>query len=127
MHLCAADWVKQDDEVTLNLENDAIERSKSVDSAVLGKYNLWRKENENDNSDFTFRLIHDEIIMARVYISIVTMKNHNDLAGELQNRLKESQHSLRDASSDSDLNPSAAEKIKAMCQVLSKAKDKLYD
>ncbi|KAL8091781.1 hypothetical protein AgCh_034148 [Apium graveolens] len=63
--------------------------------------------------------------MARVYVSIAIMKNHNDLAGELQNRLKERQHSLRDASSDSDLNPSAVEKIKAMCQVLLKAKDKL--
>ncbi|KAL8091859.1 polygalacturonate 4-alpha-galacturonosyltransferase-like [Apium graveolens] len=123
----AADLVKQDDEVTVKLENDAIERSKSVDSAVLGKYNLWRKENENDNSDSTVRLIRDQIIMARVYVSIATMKNQTDLARELQNRLKESQHALRDASSDSDLNPSAAEKIKAMGQVLSKARDKLYD
>ncbi|XP_017247665.1 polygalacturonate 4-alpha-galacturonosyltransferase isoform X2 [Daucus carota subsp. sativus] len=123
----AADLVKQDDEITVKLENDAFERSRSVDSAVLGKYNLWRKENEDGNSDSTVRLIRDQIIMARVYVSIATMKNQTDLARELQNRLKESQHALRDASSDSDLGPSAPERIKSMGQVLSKAKDKLYD
>ena len=101
----AADLVKQDDEITVKLENDAFERSRSVDSAVLGKYNLWRKENEDGNSDSTVRLIRDQIIMARVYVSIATMKNQTDLARELQNRLKESQHALRDASSDSDLGP----------------------
>ncbi|KAL0360642.1 UNVERIFIED_CONTAM: Polygalacturonate 4-alpha-galacturonosyltransferase [Sesamum radiatum] len=52
----AADLVKQDDEVTLKLENAAIEHSKSVDSAVLGKYSIWRKENENENSDSTGKL-----------------------------------------------------------------------
>ncbi|KAL1809331.1 hypothetical protein ACET3Z_026321 [Daucus carota] len=123
----AADLVKQDDAVTVKLENAAIERSKSVDSAVLGKYNIWRRENENENSDSTVRLIRDQIIMARVYLSIATMKNQTDLARELQNRLKESQHTLADANSDSDLSRSAPEKIKAMGQVLSKAKEKLYD
>ena len=45
----AAELVKQDDEVIVKLEDSAIEHSKSVDSAVLGKYNIWRKENENEN------------------------------------------------------------------------------
>ncbi|KAK1364458.1 Hexosyltransferase [Heracleum sosnowskyi] len=123
----AVDLVKQDDAVTVKLEIAAIERSKSVDSAVLGKYNIWRRENENENSDSTVRLIRDQIIMARVYFSIATMKNQTDLARELQNRLKESQHTLGDVTSDSDLSRSAPEKIKAMGQVLSKAKEKLYD
>uniref|UniRef100_A0A0E0IMS3 Protein kinase domain-containing protein n=1 Tax=Oryza nivara TaxID=4536 RepID=A0A0E0IMS3_ORYNI len=35
------------------------------DSAVLGKYSIWRKENENENSDLTVRLMRDQIIMAR--------------------------------------------------------------
>ncbi|KAM7476358.1 hypothetical protein LguiB_023601 [Lonicera macranthoides] len=123
----AADLVKQDDEVTIKLENAAIERSKSVDSAVLGKYSIWRKENENENSDSTVRLIRDQIIMARVYLSIATMKNKLELAQELQNRLKESQRALGEATTDSDLNRSAPEKIKAMGHVLSKAKEQLYD
>lgn len=100
----AADLVKQDDEVTVKLENAAIQRSKSVDSAVLGKYSLWRKEIDSENSDSTVRLIRDQIIMARVFLNIATMKNYTELARELQNQLKESQRALGDATSDSDLN-----------------------
>ncbi|XP_057531664.1 polygalacturonate 4-alpha-galacturonosyltransferase [Amaranthus tricolor] len=123
----AADLVKQDDETILKLENAAIQRSKSVDSAILGKYNIWRRENENENTDNTVRLMRDQIIMARVYIGIAKMKNKLDLFQELQNRLKESQRALGEATADSDLSHSAPEKIKAMGQVLSKAREQLYD
>lgn len=124
----AADLLRQDDEAaTVKLENAAIERSKSVDSAVLGKYSIWRRENENDNTDATVRLMRDQLIFARVYLSIATMKNKLDLHRELQMRIKESQRALGEASSDVDLHQSAPEKIKAMGQVLSKARDQLYD
>ncbi|KAJ8450164.1 hypothetical protein Cgig2_033358 [Carnegiea gigantea] len=123
----AADLTKQDDEAIMKLENGAIQRSKSVDSAVLGKYNIWRKEHENDNTDSTIRLIRDQIIMARVYISLAKMKNKLDLLQELQSQLKETQRALGDVTADADLPKSAQEKIKAMGQVLSKAKEQLYD
>ncbi|KAL5863626.1 hypothetical protein ACOSQ3_001140 [Xanthoceras sorbifolium] len=122
-----AELVQQDDEAIVKLENAAIERSKSVDSAVLGKYSIWRKENENDNSDSTVRLMRDQMIMARVYLSIAKMKNKLDFQQELQARLKESQRALGDAMSDADLHHSAPEKLKAMGQVLSKAREQLYD
>lgn len=96
--------VQQDDESIVKLENAAIERSKSVDSSVLGKYSIWRKENENENSDSTVRLIRDQIIMARVYLSIAKMKNKLDLFQQLQTRLKESQRSVGDATADADLS-----------------------
>ncbi|XP_076934276.1 polygalacturonate 4-alpha-galacturonosyltransferase-like [Bidens hawaiensis] len=123
----AADLLKQDDDVSIKLENAAIERSKSVDSAVLGKYSIWRKETDNENIDTTVRLMRDQMIMARVYISIASMKNKTDMVRELQTRVKESQRALGDATTDNDLNPSAPEKIKAMGQLLSKARDQLYD
>ncbi|KAJ9563472.1 hypothetical protein OSB04_008632 [Centaurea solstitialis] len=123
----AADLMKQDDNVSLMLENAAIERSKSVDSAVLGKYSIWRKETDNENVDSAVRLMRDQIIMARVYVSIANMKNKTNMAHELQNRIKESQRALGDATTDTDLNHSAPEKIKAMGQLLSKARDQLYD
>ncbi|KAG6438027.1 hypothetical protein SASPL_102960 [Salvia splendens] len=123
----AADMLKQDDEVTVKLENAAIERSKSVDSAVLGKYSIWRRDIDSENTDSTIRLIRDQMIMARVYTSLARMKNKTDLVNELQNRLKESQRSLGDANTDSDLHHSASEKIKLMGQVLSKAKEELYN
>lgn len=100
----AADLVKKDDDVIIKLENAAIERSKSVDSAVLGKYSIWRKENDNENIDTTIRLVRDQMIMARVYVSIAAMKNKTQLARELQSQLKESQRALGDATTDADLN-----------------------
>ncbi|KAM7508722.1 hypothetical protein LguiA_019175 [Lonicera macranthoides] len=122
-----ADLVKRDQEVTVKLENAAVKHSKSVDSAVLGKYGIWKKENENQNPDSTVHLIRDQMIMARVYSSIATMKNKTDLVQELENQLKESQRALGEATADSDLDDSAPEKIKSMGVVLSKAKEKLYD
>ncbi|XP_057435522.1 polygalacturonate 4-alpha-galacturonosyltransferase-like [Lotus japonicus] len=123
----AAELVKQDDEVVVKLEDSAIQRSKSVDSAILGKYNIWRKENENENPDATVRLMRDQIIMARVYLGLAKMKNKLQLYQELQSQIKESQRALGDATSDADLHHSEHEKIKAMGQVLSKAKEQLYD
>ncbi|VFQ75711.1 unnamed protein product [Cuscuta campestris] len=123
----AADLLKQDDEVNIKLENAAIERTKSVDSAVLGKYSIWRRENDNENTDSTVRLMRDQLIMSRVYLSIAGMKKRADLAAELQQRIKESQRALGEASSDSDLPRSAHEKLKAMGQILSKSREQLYD
>lgn len=123
----AADLLKHDDEVNIKLENAAIERTKSVDSAVLGKYSIWRRENDNENTDSTVRLMRDQVIMARVYLSIAGMKKRADLAAELQQRIKESQRALGEASSDSDLPRSAHEKLKAMGQILSKSREQLYD
>lgn len=123
----AMELVQQDEEALVKLENAAIERSKAVDSAVLGKYSIWRKETENENSDSTVRLIRDQMIMARVYSVIAKSKNKIDLYHELLTRLKESQRALGEANADTDLHNSAPEKIKAMGQILSKARAELYD
>ncbi|XP_061346907.1 polygalacturonate 4-alpha-galacturonosyltransferase-like [Gastrolobium bilobum] len=123
----ADELVKLDTEAIVKLENEAIERSRSVESAVLGKYSIWRKDIDNENADSTVRLMRDQIIMARVYLSIAKMKNKLELYQELQSRLKESQRALGDSIYDADLHHSAHEKIKAMGQVLSKAREQLYD
>ncbi|ESQ43971.1 hypothetical protein EUTSA_v10005820mg [Eutrema salsugineum] len=123
----ANELVQHNDDTVLKLENAAIERSKSVDSAVLGKYSIWRRENENDNSDSNIRLMRDQVIMARVYSGIAKLKNKGDLLQELQARLKDSQRVLGESTSDADLPRSAHDKLRAMGQVLSKAKMQLYD
>ncbi|KAF4376059.1 hypothetical protein F8388_022580 [Cannabis sativa] len=115
----ASELVQQDDEAIVKLENAAIERPKSDDTAVLGKYSIWRRE--------TVGLMRDQIIMARVYLSIAQMKGKLDLYQELQTRLKESYHALGEASSDSDLHQSVPMKLSKMGQVLSKAREQLYD
>lgn len=123
----AMDLVRKDDEARVKLENAAIERSKAVDSAVLGKYSIWRKESENENSDSTVRLMRDQIIMARVYSVLAKSKNKHDLYQELQTRIKESQRAVGEANADADLHHSAPEKIRVMGQVLSKAREEVYD
>ncbi|KAJ4956457.1 hypothetical protein NE237_013240 [Protea cynaroides] len=123
----AAELVHQDDEAIIKLENAAIEHSKAVDSSVLGKYSIWRRENENENSDSTVRLMRDQMIMGKVYASIAKMKNKLDLYQELLARLKESQRTLGEANVDADLSRSVHEEIKAMGQVLSKVREQLYD
>jgi len=97
--------IREDDEAIVKLENSALEHSKSVDSAVLGKYNIWRKENENENPDSTVRLMRDQIIMAKVYLSIAKLKENLQLYQELESQLKGSQRALGEATSDADLNP----------------------
>lgn len=91
-------------DATVKLENRLIEHSKSVDSSVLGKYSLWRKENEREKSDSTVHLMRDQIIMAKVFSSIAEMKNKTSLHQELETQLKESQRVLGEANTDADLH-----------------------
>lgn len=97
-------FTQQDDEAVVRLENAAIERSKAVDSAVLGKYSIWRRENENENSDSRVRLMRDQIIMGRIYSVLAKSRNKLDLYQELLSRIKESQHVVGEANADADLH-----------------------
>eukprot|EP00253_Pinus_taeda_P030160 PITA_30160 len=122
----------QQDGVIFNEEGEenpdgAIKLSKEVDSVVLGKYSIGRRENENENFDSTVRLIRDQLIMDRVYSSISEARNNLDLYHELMLHIKECQRTLGEANADSDLPQSAPEKIKAMGDVLSKAREIFYD
>jgi alpha-1,4-galacturonosyltransferase len=95
--------VQQDDEALVKLENTGIERSKPVDSAVLGKYSIWRRENENEKADSRVRLMRDQMIMARIYSVLAKSRDKLDLYQELLARLKESQRSLGEATADAEL------------------------
>ncbi|KAM0935171.1 putative polygalacturonate 4-alpha-galacturonosyltransferase [Dioscorea sansibarensis] len=117
----------QDDEVIIKPENAAVERSKAVDSAFLGKYSIWRREFDSESSDSTVRLIRDQMIMARVYSSIAKSKNKLGLYLELLRQLKESQRALGDATTDSEIRHSVSQRIKEMGQLLSKARDQLFE
>lgn len=100
--LRAVELLQKDDEATVKLENAAIEHSKPIDSATLGKYNIWRKDHDEIN-DGHVRLIRDQIIMAKVYALLAREKNQYDLRQDLLIQIKESQHVLGDASSDAEL------------------------
>lgn len=100
----AKELLKQDDETLVRLENAAIERSKVVDSAILGKYSIWRRDSENENSDSTVRLMRDQIIMARIYTVLAKSKNRLDLYQELLTSIKDSQRAVGEANTDADLH-----------------------
>lgn len=119
--------IQLDNEALLKLENAAIERSKFVDSAILGKYSIWRRDIDNENSDSIVRLMRDQLIMAKVYSFIAKSKNNHKLYLELPNRVKESQRALGEANADRELPHNAPEKIKLMGQALSKSREELYD
>jgi alpha-1,4-galacturonosyltransferase len=95
--------VQQDDEALVKLENTGIEHSKAVDSAVLGKYSIWRRENENEKADSRVRLMRDQMIMARIYSVLAKYRDKLDLYQELLARLNESQRSLGEATADAEL------------------------
>lgn len=116
-----------DDEVFVQLDNADIEHSKAVDSAVLGKYNLWRREYDNEHTDTKIKFMRDQMIMARVYMDLAKSKDMFDMYEELLNQLKESQRVVGKATADTDLPKSAPETINAMNQLLSKVKGQMYD
>ncbi|XP_022980249.1 polygalacturonate 4-alpha-galacturonosyltransferase-like [Cucurbita maxima] len=115
------------EDTIVKLENANMQASELVDSSIIGKYSKWKKENQNKNQDSTIRLMRDQIIMARIYLSISEKKRKHDLVQELQICLKRSRGVLGEANIDAELHYSAPKKIKAMADVLSKARDQLFD
>lgn len=93
----------QGEDTTVKLENTNMQASEVVDSSILGKYSTWKKENDNKNQDSTIRLMRDQIIMARIYLSISKKKKKLDLSEELQMCIKRSRRVLGEANIDAEL------------------------
>lgn len=91
------------EEAELEIQARAIKRSKEFNSTTRGRYNIWRIEYQNPNSDSTLKLMEDQIIMAKVYASIAHSAKKMDLYDSLFERIRESQHAIEDASTDADL------------------------
>ncbi|KAI5076486.1 hypothetical protein GOP47_0009055 [Adiantum capillus-veneris] len=118
---------QQDDAIAAKLEEVVAERTKGIGSgSVLNKYSIWRRDND-ENSDSLVRLMRDQLIMARVYASLAQSHNRAHILHELRTRIRESQRTLREAAIDADLPHSASDRVKAMGQVLSSAREQLYD
>ncbi|KAH7403940.1 hypothetical protein KP509_15G001800 [Ceratopteris richardii] len=112
------------------LENDGnieqvISRRDGIDDNLLRKYNIWRQD--NDYPDALIRIMKDQLIMGRVYLSLASSQGETELSLELTRRTKEIRQALGQANLDSELSPSVSEKVKAMGIILSKAREQLYD
>ncbi|KAJ7967880.1 Hexosyltransferase [Quillaja saponaria] len=84
-----------------------------------------KTEKQNDQtvpSDAQVRQLKDQLIRAKVYLSLPATRNNPHLTRELRLRIKEVQRTLGDASRDSELPRNANERMKAMEQSLVKGK-----
>lgn len=100
-----AELIRPDKERDNQMVDAAIERSKSLDTTIRGKYSIWRRDYENPNSDSTVKLMRDQIIMAKAYATIAKSKNDNVLYNSLMKHSRESQKVIGEAKSDADLGP----------------------
>lgn len=116
-----------DREQIRKLEEEAIQKSQVVVNNITGKYSVWRRDPDYDNPDALSRLMRDQLIMARVYAYIAHSQGQSELVSELKLRIKEHIFTLGDATTDTELPPGAAEKMKVMGQLLLEARDKGYD
>ncbi|CAA7040212.1 unnamed protein product [Microthlaspi erraticum] len=73
-------------------------------------------------TDAKVKHLKDQLIRAKVYLSLPAAKANAHFVRELRVRIKEVQRALGDASKDSDLPKNAIEKLKAMEQTLAKGK-----
>ncbi|KAM4099472.1 hypothetical protein ACJW30_07G162300 [Castanea mollissima] len=125
--LRTAQLIQQDKETDNQMAQAAIERSKSLDTTVKRKYNIWRQDFVHPHSDSILKLMQDQMIMAKAYASIAKSKNESELYSALMAHSNASQIAIGEAHSDAELHPSALDQAKAMGHILSRAKDKLYD
>ncbi|KHF97487.1 putative galacturonosyltransferase 4 -like protein [Gossypium arboreum] len=73
-------------------------------------------------ADAQVRHLKDQLIRAKVYLSLPAIKNNPHVTRELRLRVKEVTRALGDATKDSDLPKNAVDKLKAMDQSLEKGK-----
>ncbi|KAA3478221.1 putative galacturonosyltransferase 4 [Gossypium australe] len=91
-----------------------------------GKIVQEHSDNKHDRltepADAQVRHLKDQLIRAKVYLSLPAIKNNPHVTRELRLRVKEVTRALGDATKDSDLPKNAVDKLKAMDQSLEKGK-----
>nr|XP_043623404.1 probable galacturonosyltransferase 4 isoform X2 [Erigeron canadensis] len=80
------------------------------------------KPNEPVFVDARVRYLKDQLIRARVYLSLSGTRTNAQFSRELRLRMKEVQRALADATKDADLPKNSYDKLKAMDQTLAKGK-----
>ncbi|CAO2815752.1 unnamed protein product [Amaranthus hypochondriacus] len=125
--LRVAELIREDKAMDAEMEKAAIERAQGLDTTVIGKYSIWRRDYDNSNSDSTLKLMRDQVIMAKAYATIAKAKNESSLYDSLMKCTRDSLAVIGEANSDAELQPSALDQAKTMGGVLSLAKEKLHD
>ncbi|KAL0306044.1 UNVERIFIED_CONTAM: putative galacturonosyltransferase 4 [Sesamum radiatum] len=84
-----------------------------------------RTEKQNEQTglpDAHIRQLKDQLIRARIYLSLSATRNNPHFIKELRLRMKEILRTLGEATKDSELPKNALQKLKAMEQTLSRGK-----
>ncbi|CAI9261565.1 unnamed protein product [Lactuca saligna] len=81
-----------------------------------------KKADEHVLTDTRVKYLKDQLIRARLYLSLSATRSNTQFIRELRLRMKELQRALGDATKDADLPKNANEKLKAMEQTLAKGK-----
>lgn len=103
-------------------EQQSTQNSSKVDRRRPTKTMTAKQNNETAIPDVRVRHLRDQLIRAKVYLSLPATRNNPHFTREIRLRIKEVQKALGDASKDSDLPRNAYDKLKAMEQTLTKGK-----
>ncbi|KAG0585757.1 hypothetical protein M758_2G035000 [Ceratodon purpureus] len=114
--------IHQDEEQSKKLEAEAIRRAKEVEGGMVRPHSVWRPEEVSANSDNIVRVMRDQLIMARAYANIASIHNDIRLVQDLKSHIKENVKLLEDVNVDSELPDGAEKKMKALGELLSRAK-----
>ncbi|XP_041027282.1 probable galacturonosyltransferase 4 isoform X2 [Juglans microcarpa x Juglans regia] len=103
-------------------EQQSTETPSKIDKKVRIKIDAGKQKDQTAMPDARVRQLKDQLIRAKVYLSLPATRNNPHFTRELRGRIKEIQRALGDASKDSELARNAYEKLKAMEQTLAKGK-----
>ncbi|KAI9379892.1 hypothetical protein POPTR_016G001700v4 [Populus trichocarpa] len=111
---------KQKTQVQLEQQSAVNSGDDDEKDALLTETN--KQTDQTAMPDARVRQLRDQLIKARVYLSLPATKNNPHFTRELRMRVKEVQRVLVDATKDSDLPKNAYAKLNAMDQLLEKGK-----
>ncbi|BBH00601.1 galacturonosyltransferase 4 [Prunus dulcis] len=103
-------------------ERQSTQTSSRVDQRKPKKTMTEKQNDETAVPDVRVRHLKDQLIRAKVYLSLPATRNNPHFTRELRLRIKEVQKALWEATKDSDLPRNAYDKLKAMEQTLTKGK-----
>ncbi|KAL1191609.1 putative galacturonosyltransferase 2 [Cardamine amara subsp. amara] len=114
------------DDTIKKFEKAAIARSRSVDSAALGNYTIWKNEYRKGKTfEDMLHLMQEQIIMARVYSGLSKMTNNLVLHQELETLLMKlaSEEELTDIDQQQSR---LLDTVRDMGKILARASEQLY-
>ncbi|CAH9064567.1 unnamed protein product [Cuscuta epithymum] len=109
---------------TVERENDkrTLQTSSMNDSTKHMSSKTVKQSEQNDYTDVRVHQLRDQLIRARVYLSLSATRSNPQIVRELRLRVKEVERAVGEDRKDSELPRNANDRMKSMEQTLAKAK-----